>query len=182
MTWTLAIILLASAVVVGALLWYGLPALFRLRGKQVVTCPETGEKVTVKVDLAQAARDSLRPGFQHLKLKQCTLWPERAGCHELCVGQIESNPEGCHYHSLLGRWYQDKRCALCRTRFEQIHWHDHKPAVMDAQGNVAGWEDLRPEQLIENLSRFHPVCWNCQVAEDFRKRHGDLVTDRDWKH
>ncbi len=181
MTWLIVLVLVILALAAILLLWFGLPAYLRLRGKQVVTCPETGEKVSVEVDISQAARDTIRGGQHHLKLRQCTLWPERAGCHELCVGQIESSPEGCHYHSLLGRWFQDKRCALCQTRFQQVHWHDHKPAFMDESGAMKGWEDLPPEQLVENLPNYRPVCWDCQVAKDFRDRYGDLVTDRDWQ-
>jgi hypothetical protein len=37
---------------------------------------------------------------------------------------------------------------------------------------------FRPEQIPDVLSDHKPVCWDCDVAERFRRRHPELVTER----
>ncbi len=182
----MTILTIAALAVLGLVLfvlfWFVLPALWGYQGKRIVTCPETGETVTVKVDASRAALDTVRPGIRHLQLTQCTHWPEREECAQLCVGQIEANPEGCFWQTILTHWYEGKRCRVCDKPFETVHWHDHKPAVMDLEGRIKTWEDMPPEKLVDGLQHFSPVCWDCQVAENFRQKYPDLVTDRDWKH
>ena len=34
------------------------------------------------------------------------------------------------------------------------------------------------EQLPEIFATHQPVCWNCHIAESFRRLHPELVTDR----
>ncbi len=180
---TTTLILLGLAVVATALFFIlrpALPKLLQLRGKRIVTCPETGRKVTVEVDARRAAVGTVRGGDEGLRLRTCSLWPERADCHQKCVGQIESDPEACRFETILNEWYRGQRCALCNKRFESISWHDHKPGLIHDQGRRIHWEEVAPEELVELLPESRPVCWDCQLSEDFRHRFPDLVTDRDW--
>src|SRR5215218_1660308 len=71
-----------------------LRAYLRYRGKGVVICPETRRPVAVEVDAALAAWAATE-GAVDLRLKSCSRWPERAGCHQDCVRQIELAPENC---------------------------------------------------------------------------------------
>ena len=93
-------------------------------------------------------------------------------------GQIESAPEACLVRNILADWYHGKSCALCRRDFHAIHWHDHKPGLVPPNGDIPSWDAFRPEQVVDVLATHRPVCWDCRVAETFRRQHPGLVTDR----
>jgi hypothetical protein len=133
--------------------------------------------VAVEVDAAHAALTASQ-GRPHLRLEACTRWPERAGCGQECLAQIESAPEACLLRSILADWYQGKTCAFCGRGFAAPHWHDHKPALLAPDGSLVAWGGFRPEQVIDVLASHKPVCWDCHVAEGFRRAHPELVVDR----
>ena len=99
------------------------------RGTRVVVCPENREMVAVEVDAGHAAL-SASQGRPDLRLESCTRWPEKAGCGQECLGQIESAPQACLLRNILGDWYQGKSCAFCCRAFHAIHWHDHEPGLV----------------------------------------------------
>jgi len=70
------------------------------------------------------------------------------------------------------------KCVYCRKPFGEIHWHDHPPAVVNEQGKTLAWTEIPLGSLQHTLSTHWPVCWNCHVAETFRRLHPELVTDR----
>jgi hypothetical protein len=150
----------------------------RLKGKRVLTCPETGESVGVDLDAKRAAVTSLLGANPALSLTDCTRWPERAGCDQACLHQLEGAPESCKLQSLLAEWYRGQKCAFCRKPFDEINWVDHKPALLAPDLRTIEWKDVRPEMVDLVLSTHGPVCWNCHIAESFRREHPELVTDR----
>lgn len=154
-----------------------LDAWMRYRGTRVVVCPENREMVAVNVDARHAAL-SASGGRPDLRLETCTRWPEKAGCGQECLGQIESAPEACLLRNILADWYQGKACAFCRRDFHAVHWHDHKPALVAPDGKIVDWQGFRAEQVVDVLATHRPVCWDCRVAETFRREHPELVTDR----
>ena len=81
----LIIVVIALAAV--GLLWV-LPAWREYRGKKAVTCPETGQPVTVEVDASRVAV-SAWGGVPDVRLKNCSRWPERATCGQDCLIQLE---------------------------------------------------------------------------------------------
>jgi hypothetical protein len=176
------------ALVLGVAALVGLGALFlfarRLarawstyRGTRVVVCPENREMVAVEVDARHAAATAAQ-GKPDLRLEACTRWPEKAGCGQECLGQIESAPEACLLRNILADWYQGKSCAFCGRAFHAIHWHDHRPALLAADGRIVAWNEFEAEQVVDVLATHKPVCWDCKVAESFRRGHPELVTDR----
>ena len=152
-------------------------AWMRYRGTRVVVCPENREMVAVRVDATHAAATAPQ-GHPDLRLESCTRWPEKAGCGQECLGQIESAPEACLLRNILADWYQGKSCVYCRREFRAIHWHDHQPGLATPNGTIVGWEGFRPEQVLDVLATHQPVCWDCRIAETFRREHPELVTDR----
>jgi len=179
---------LSTAFLLGAFVLVGLGALYlfgrrlasawlRFRGTRVVVCPENRELVAVSVDAPHAAFTASQ-GRTDLRLEACTRWPEKAGCGQECLGQIESAPEACLLRNILADWYRDKSCVLCGRGFHDFHWHDHKPGLRAPDGRVLDWDGFRPEQVIDVLATHAPVCWDCRVAETFRREHPELVTDR----
>jgi len=152
-------------------------ALLVYRGTRVVVCPENREMVAVRVDAGRAARSATR-GRPDLRLESCTRWPEKAGCGQECLGQVEAAPQACLLRSILGDWYLGKSCALCSRSFGAIHWHDREPGLLAPDGKVVAWDGFRAEQVVDVLATHKPVCWDCRVAESFRHEHPELVIDR----
>ena len=150
------------------------------RGRGVVVCPETRKPVAVEVDARHAAL-TINPGLPELRLKDCSRWPERADCGQECVAQIERAPENCLVRVMLKDWFRDKVCVYCRKPFGEINWTDHKPALLNLSHQTVEWEEIPAEELYDALTMYLPVCWNCHVAETFRREHPDLVVDRQRK-
>ena len=154
-----------------------LRAYLRYRGQGVVTCPETRRPVTVEVDARRAALAAAE-GVIDLRLKDCSRWPERAGCGQECVRQIELAPENCLLRMMMAKWYEGKACVYCGHSFEGIGWTGHRPALLNPDHKIVEWSEIPPDELYEALVTSLPVCWNCHVAETFRREHPDLVIER----
>jgi hypothetical protein len=153
---------------------------FEFRGKRVVICPETKAPAGVEVDARHAAFSSLT-GETQLRLQECTRWPERLHCGQECLKQIEAAPAACLMRTILTNWYEGKACVLCGKSFGEIHWFDHKPALMSREWKIMEWQQVPAEKLYEVLATHLPICWNCSIAEGFRRAHPELVTDRLWQ-
>ena len=149
---------------------------FRMRGDRLVSCPENHQTVAVKVDAAHAAI-SVGRGFEDLRLESCTRWPEKAGCGQECLTQIESSPMDCLVKTQVTRWYSDKTCVLCGKALGAIDWIQHKPALRTPDGTTLEWRDVAPETLPKVLATHTAICWDCHVAETFRRERPDLVMD-----
>jgi hypothetical protein len=170
----------AALVGLGGLFLFGrriVQAWLAYRGTRIVVCPETREMVAVAVDARHAAF-SAPQGRPQLRLESCTRWPERKDCGQDCLGQVESAPEACLLRSILADWYGGKPCAFCGREFGVIAWHDHAPGLVSPRGTLVDWTGFPPEQVIEVLAQHRPVCWDCRVAEGFRREHPELVVDR----
>jgi hypothetical protein len=165
----------AALLVVGAV--YATRWLYGLRGARLVACPETGRTVAVDLDLKYSALHSML-GRPHFRLRDCSRWPERAGCGQMCLGDLEAAPHDCLARTIVAKWYEGKSCAYCGHAFGEIHWHDHAPAVRGADHITRQWKDVPPETLPEVMATCKPVCWNCHIAETFRREFPDLVVDR----
>ncbi len=90
---TLATYLLAGLflIVVGALLArLVVRAHGEYSGTRTVTCPETEDYAHVKVDAWHAAMMRLL-GRTHLRVRDCSRWPERRDCAQACTWQMARN-------------------------------------------------------------------------------------------
>ena len=154
-----------------------LRAVLRLRGTRLVTCPETQSPEAVEMDLRYAALGGA-VGHPLLTLSACSRWPERGRCGMPCLDQIEASPEGCLVKVILAHWYRDRSCVYCRARFGDVHWHDHKPALLAPGGALVEWKDLVPEAVPATLATHQPVCWNCLIAQTLRRQRPDLFEYR----
>ncbi len=147
------------------------------RGTRVVTCPESRQPVAVAVD-ARAAALAATSGPPRLHLESCTRWPERQGCGQECLAQVQSDPEACLLLHILGDWYGGKKCAFCGRVLGPWRPFAHRPALLAPSGTLCDWDDFPAERVIEVLASHQAVCWDCRVAEGFRREHPELVTDR----
>lgn len=159
----------------------GLRLYLKLRGKRLVTCPETKKAAAVEVAAGSVAMEALT-GPHHLRLSECSRWPERQDCGQDCLKQIEAAQEDCLVWTIVSRWYEERQCADCGKRFEKMKWDDQKPALIDADRRTVQWDKIPAESLPDVLQTHLPVCWNCHMAQTFRREYPDRVSDQPRKH
>lgn len=155
----------------------GLRTYFNYRGQRLVTCPETHKAAAVNVAAGEAG---LGVFFSEptVRLRECSRWPERQNCGQDCLQQIEVNPENCLVWNIVAKWYEGKSCAFCHKPIGPLQHLDHAPALLGPDFRTTEWKNVRPEELPEIFSTHQPVCWNCHVAESFRRLYPELITDR----
>ena len=177
---SLAVFLIAS-VLLGATLGFYLFSFLgtarRFSGARVVTCPETKRPAGVRLRAFRAAAEKLF-GTRRLELGECTRWPEREGCGQECLKEIEGAPDGCLVKSLVTRFYEGKACAVCGKPFTTASLGDHRPALLSPERVTTQWQEIPVEELPERLATHRPVCWDCHVVETLARKHPELVTVR----
>jgi hypothetical protein len=148
-----------------------------LRGDRIVTCPETGKPAAVRIDIGHAI--GTLNGSDMLRLQSCSRWPERGPCDEPCLADAQQ------YESAASRivyaWAQNKACTFCRRPLVESEITGRHVALLDADGITREWLDISAERLRDALVGQRPVCWDCHIAESFRRGHADLVVDRDFR-
>ena len=166
--------LLGAVLIVGVcvLLVRALRSYLRYRNEMVVTCPETQRDVGVVVDVKRAAITG------SVRLTDCTRWPEKQGCGQECLAQIEASPSACLVRSMLDQWYAGSTCAVCGKNIGPIDWFKHKPALMRPDRRTVAWNEIPAETLPEVMATHFPVCWDCHVVESVVRDHADRIVVR----
>lgn len=170
------VLLLAAAIVVFVAARF-FRAWLRYRGDRVITCPENQQPAGVRVDARHAAETQLL-SVPDLRLETCSRWPEKAGCGQECLRQIESRPEDCLVRNILLKWYEGKNCAVCHEPIGHITLAGQNPALLPPGKSAVEWEEIAPEKLPAVLSTALPICFSCHIAERFAREHPELITNR----
>ena len=137
-------------------------------------CPETSRPAAVEVDARHAAFTAVG-GCPSLRLRDCSRWPERQGCGQQCLTQVEAAPRECLLRTILARWYAGKRCVICHKPIPAFNWLDldwleFQPALMDGEGRTLAWDEFPPEQLLEALAKDSRRWWTAQEAREAFER------------
>jgi hypothetical protein len=148
----------------------------RMRGERVVACPDNEQTAAVRIDAVHAALTAAG-GHERLRLESCSRWPEHADCGQACLKQIEAQPTDCLVKEQVSRWYADKTCAICGKALGAVDWASHKPALRAPDGRTLEWRDVRAETMFDVMDTHAAICWDCHVAETFRRDRPDLVLD-----
>lgn len=181
MTATMLVLIIVLVLAVGLFIFRAIPgvrAYFGYRGKRLVTCPETHAPAAVNVAASEAAIGAFLKE-PTLRLNECSRWPEREQCGQECLQQIEADPENCLVWNIVAKWYAGKNCVFCHKPFGPLHHLDHAPALLGPDSKTIEWNQFRPEDLPQIFSTHQPVCWNCHIAQSFRRTHPELVTNRE---
>lgn len=172
---------LVAVSIVGALAawaaWYGARAFGvwrRLRGDRIVTCPETGHPAAVRVDIARAVTTD-RGG--QIPLESCSRWAERGACDQPCAFAAQA-PEASA-SALVHEWAGTRTCMQCGVPLLASESSGHHLALLEPDGVSREWVDIAADRLPAALAGSQPICWNCHIAETFRREHPELVTDRE---
>jgi hypothetical protein len=177
MPWILLALAVLLASTLGVEFVRGVRTYRKYRGKRIITCPETRRDAAVRVAAAKAAIESTT-GIPHIQLSDCSRWPERQDCGQDCLAQIKGDPNGCLVQTIVNRWYAGQSCVACHKPIGKINWHEHPPALVDEQQKTVLWNEIPVEKLQETFATHWPICWDCHVAQTFRREHAELVTDR----
>ena len=146
---------------------------WKFHGQMLVSCPENRNSAAVKLSLLRAAAGEFinRPD---LDLKDCSRWPERRDCDRSCLPQIEENPDEHRVWTIASKWFEGKRCTICRKPLETVSHADHAPALMrKSDRKTVEWRSLQPEQLPQAFAECVPVCWSCHMTETILRKFPD---------
>ena len=168
-----SVVSLLGAIIFLSIVAYLVRNWLRWRGHRLITCPENHRPAGVSIDIGRA----LWRGDAGLRLKDCSRWPEKKGCGQECLRQIEDAPDGCLLRGVLSQWYAGKDCIYCDKPLGNVEWL-HKPAFLSPAGKTIEWHDIHPEEVPAVLATHRPVCWNCHIVETFRREHPELVVER----
>jgi len=156
----------------GAFLVTGLPVAlslqnyYRNRGRQSVTCPDSGQKADVEVDRKLAFWMALR-GQEHSRLQSCSRWPEKGDCGQECLAELEPSPE--NVDRLLTKWYEGKSCAVCARALSPADWRRSRLGVLNQQQKLFELRHMQLDELQSKLAHMRPLCWNCHQEERARQ-------------
>jgi hypothetical protein len=153
----------------------------RFSGPNTITCPETRKPAVVEVDAWHASLTSA-VGFPDIRLEHCSRWPLKEQCGQECLTSLDVAPEQCLVSGVLMRWYRGKNCCYCGKPFEELHWTDHRPALRTPEGLLLEWSRVPIEDISMVMETHLPVCWDCYIAQSFRRDHPDLVVYRPWRN
>ena len=177
----MTVVYLIAVTLVAGVIYFGIRYFVRASrqfgGARVITCPETGKQAMVEVDAPRAALTSL-VGQTDIRLESCWRWPLRQDCGQECLLQLDVAPVECLVRSVLMKWYRGKECAFCRRSLGEIELIDHKPALLNPEGVTVEWASIPISAVNEAMATYLPVCWNCHIAQTFRREHPDLVVER----
>src|ERR1700686_2837346 len=102
----IAVLVIVAAALIGMGIFTSM--YLNYRRTSVVVCPETRKPEAVHVNARRAAFETLKGGDVKLRLNQCSRWPERQNCGQVCVSQIENDPELCHASAMAQQWFLDR--------------------------------------------------------------------------
>jgi hypothetical protein len=159
---------------------YLVRAYFRYKDSKIIYCPDTGEAAIVEVDAVHAALTSM-VGKPDIRLQNCWRWPLHEDCGQQCLTQLDMAPAECLVQGVLMKWYNFKSCVYCGKPFAEIHWASHKPALQSPEGKLVEWREVPIQDIETVMQTYRPVCWDCNIAQSFRRDHPELVVYRPWR-
>lgn len=162
-------VLALGALAVGVLAW-------RYRGKRLVVCPENAQTVTTEIGAVRAAVARLTGG-DRVVITSCTRWPGKEDCDQACAPAIAASPRETLVTDIVTRWYAERACVLCGKQIQDLGGAI-VPALRPAGGAIRPWSDVPPEELPSLMNSAVAVCASCELAEDFRRVHPELVIER----
>jgi hypothetical protein len=163
------LVVLAVLVALAAGIWR-VKTWLALRGERVVTCPDNQKHAGVQVVVRRA-------GAQ-LCLRSCSRWPEKAGCGQECLRQIEAAPADCLVRTIADRWYQGKACVSCGRPIGHVEWGPNQPALISADKKSVEWKEVPADRLFETLEASAPLCFACHMANTLVREHPELAIER----
>ena len=164
------------AVLAGILIWRLAWTWLTYRGKRLVSCPDNQRPAGVSLSAGHAVLTGL--GQPHLRLNECSRWPEKAGCGQECLSQIRESGSDCLIRNIVAAWYQGKSCAACGQAMDAVDWTGNHPALLIGGHKSMEWNQVPADTLHETLAGAQPLCFACHTVKRMLQEHPELVIDR----
>jgi hypothetical protein len=158
-------------------LWRIVGAWVKYRGNRLITCPENQRPAGVRVDAGHVAATALGR-HSELRLSSCSRWPEKSGCGQQCISQVEASPEDCLVRNILAKWFEGKVCAVCGRPAGAVHETVRQPALLLDDKRTMEWKQIPVDRLLDTLAASEPICFACHMASTLVREHPELVVDR----
>ena len=129
--------------------------------KRKIVCPETNTECDVQIDRKQAIFSTLN-GQRELCVETCDRWPEKEGCGQECMVQIEPSP--AVLARIFSQWYDGKNCVRCHNPLQKEDWDHGHVAVLSA-GHLVELREIPLEKLPQALVGCEPLCIHCHEEE-----------------
>jgi hypothetical protein len=100
-------------------LWRAVRAYWKLHGRRIVTCPETGQPAAVDLAMWHIALTAAFRG-PTLRLRDCSRWRQREPCNQPCLGEIVAAPEDCLVLTILSKWYRARPASAAGDRCARL--------------------------------------------------------------
>lgn len=156
------------AIVLAAYAALAIRTWIRYRGVRLVTCPDNTRPAGVTVDVGRAVIGALRETAD-VRVATCSRWPQRQGCEEPCVAQIDASPAGTRVKTIAARFFRDRRCVICARRIGPLNRGGSQPGLMNPiTREAAPWVEVPAQDLSEALRERRPLCADCTLAESAR--------------
>ena len=149
----------------------------KYRGTRVVTCPEAKGPAAVRLDIVRATTTAAS-GEAELAVRSCSRWPEQRNCGQHCLDELAEAPAECLVRTTLVEWYRGSTCALCGREIGEVHWVEHRPALLTPGRETIEWSQVPAEGLPGVLATHQRVCWNCHVSNALRERLPGLAIEQ----
>ena len=150
----------------------------RWRDVRLVTCPETSRAAAVTVDATHAARTAFFESAPELRLSTCSRWATRGPCRQPCLHALTHAGRAATVDAVMTTWYSGHACMLCGRQVGRVKSRARPPALIGPDGVTVEWRSLPPEQLVDLFDTHGAVCWDCHLAESFRRLNPGLYVDR----
>jgi hypothetical protein len=140
----------------------------RYRGKRLVRCPETNTPAVVEVAALFAG---LPPplGLPRLRVKSCSMSPERDQCAQACVWQIRAAPRDTLLKTVLRR-YEEGECVLCGRSLGPLRRPTSEAGLegltsRNSPGVTRALRGIAATQVPDALAVHGAMCRDCRAID-----------------
>ena len=159
-----------AAVLAGVLLglgfglWRAERAFLTFRGMRVLACPESRQPAAVELTAWRASLTGIF-GRPAPRVRECSRWPERSRCNQVCVQEIRAAPAKSLVETILSNWTRYNVCVSCGAPLAKMRVGSHQPHLMSREMRIFEWKEIPPQDIPRTLRDSEPVCETCLVAE-----------------
>src|SRR5579859_3789023 len=127
---TYVVVAVLAGFFLGLVLQRIVSAMVRFRGTRVVRCPENRQLAAVEMSGWHTVLTALS-GRALPHVRNCSRWPERAGCDQCCVREIRNAPAATLVETILANWCHYNACVYCGAPLAHLRIGPHQPHLID---------------------------------------------------
>ncbi len=161
LAWSVLLMFLVAIAVVTCVVVFLKPDSYFAR-RHTIVCPESHASTGIEIDRTHRLRTLLRDTSE-LRVAACDRWPERQGCDEECLLQVDLKP--AVLERTLRKWYAGKSCGLCGRILTDSDWSQGRFSALDGNDKFVPPAALPLRDLPQQVGRYRPLCWPCHQQQ-----------------